>query len=155
MPVYHSLNTTRKKWGSSYLKENFFYRIKKNLSSKILLILAKKNDIYIAGALNFISKTHLYGRLWGSITYIPFLHFELCYYQSIEYAIKSKFQTVEAGAQGSHKLMRGYMPKEIFSAHWIKNINFKNAINNFLDEEIEIIEKQKKEMEQFTPFKKS
>ena len=149
------LNTTESKWGTSYLTKDFFYRIGQSMPSKILLVLAKQHGRYIAGALNFMSNNHLYGRLWGSITYIPFLHFELCYYQAIDYAIKNKFQIVEAGAQGSHKLMRGYMPKEIFSAHWIKNINFKNAINNYLDEEIETIEKQKKELEQFTPFKKN
>jgi len=149
------LNTTEGKWGSSYLKKDFFYNIGQSIPSKILLILAKQNNTYIAGALNFMSKTHLYGRLWGSITYVPFLHFEICYYQAIEYAIMNKIQIVEAGAQGSHKLKRGYMPKEIFSVHWIKNINFKDAINNYLDEEIKIIEKQKKELEQFAPFKKN
>ena len=149
------LNTTESKWGSSYLTKDFFYKIGQSMPSKILLVLAKQHEQYIAGALNFMSDTHLYGRLWGSIIYIPFLHFELCYYQAIDYAIKNKFQIVEAGAQGSHKLKRGYMPKEIFSVHWIKNINFKNAINNYLDEEIKIIEKQKKELEQFAPFKKN
>ena len=148
------LNTTERKWGSSYLTEDFFYQIGQNLSSKILLILAKRKDRYIAGALNFLSNTHLYGRLWGSIKYIPFLHFELCYYQAIDYAIKNKLQTVEAGAQGAHKLQRGYMPKETFSLHWIKNIKFKDAINNYLNQEIKIIEKEKNDLEQFAPFKK-
>lgn len=148
------LNTTENKWGVSYLTKNFFYMIGQTLSSKILLIFAIQNNQYIAGALNFLSNTHLYGRLWGSITYIPFLHFELCYYQAIDYAINNKLQTVEAGAQGSHKLQRGYLPRETFSAHWIKNIKFKDAINNYLNEEIKIIEKQKKDLEQFVPFKK-
>ena len=107
----------------------------------------------VASALNFLSSTHLYGRLWGSIKHIPYLHFELCYYQAIDYAIKEKIKIVEAGAQGSHKLQRGYMPEKTWSLHWIKNKKFKEAISNFLDEEIKIIEKQKKNLEQFSPFK--
>jgi hypothetical protein len=149
------LNTTESKWGSSYLTKDFFYMIGKNLSSKILLVLALQNERYIASALNFMSNTHLYGRLWGCTSYIPFLHFELCYYQAIDYAIKNKIKIVEAGAQGSHKLQRGYIPKETFSIHWIKDFNFKGAIQNYLDDEIKIIEKQKKDLEHFTPFRKN
>ena len=149
------LNTTNKKWGSSYLTKDFFYLIGEKLSSKILLIFAKHNDEYVAGALNFISDTHLYGRLWGSVSYIPFLHFELCYYQAIEYVINNKLKIVEAGAQGSHKLQRGYMPKETYSLHWIKNNSFKDAINKYLDEETKLIEIQKKDLEEFAPYKKN
>ena len=123
--------------------------------SKILLIFAKHNEEYVAGALNFISDTHLYGRLWGSVSYIPFLHFELCYYQAIEYVINNKLKIVEAGAQGSHKLQRGYMPKETYSLHWIKNNSFKDAINKYLDEETKLIEIQKKDLEEFAPYKKN
>ena len=147
------LDTTKKKWGSSYLTKEFFYEIGKNLSSQILLILAKDKNSYIAGALNFLSNTHLYGRHWGSLKFIPYLHFELCYYQAIEYVINKKLKIVEAGAQGSHKLQRGYMPKETYSLHWIKNDNFRNAIKNYLDEEIELIEKQKNDLEEFAPYK--
>ena len=107
----------------------------------------------IASALNFKSSSHLYGRLWGTIKYIPYLHFELCYYQAIDYAIKNKIKIVEAGAQGSHKLQRGYLPKETYSLHWIKNNSFKNAINNYLDEETKLIEIQKKDLEKFAPYK--
>ena len=149
------LNTTNNKWGFPYLTKDFFYQIGRKLSSKILLIFAKHNEKYIAGALNFISNSHLYGRLWGSLSHIPFLHFELCYYQAIEYVINNNLKVVEAGAQGSHKLQRGYMPKETYSLHWIKNDSFKNVINNYLDEEIKLIEKQKKDLEEFTPYKKN
>ena len=147
------LNTTEKKWGSSYLTKEFFIEIGNKLSSKILLIVAFQKEQMVASALNFLSSTHLYGRLWGSIKHIPYLHFELCYYQAIDYAIKGKIKIVEAGAQGSHKLQRGYMPEKTWSLHWIKNKKFKEAISNFLDEEIKIIEKQKKNLEQFSPFK--
>ena len=147
------LNTTRKKWGSSYLTKEFFIEIGKKLSSKILLIIAYQKDQIIASALNFLSSTHLYGRLWGSVTHIPYLHFELCYYQAIDYAINKKIKIVEAGAQGSHKLQRGYMPKKTWSLHWIKNRKFKKAISSYLDKEMQIIKKQKKDLEQFSPFK--
>ena len=107
----------------------------------------------IASALNFISSTHLYGRLWGSLKQIPYLHFELCYYQAIDYAIKNKMKVVEAGAQGSHKLQRGYMPEKTWSLHWIRNKKFKKAISQYLDDEISLINKNKKYLEQLAPFK--
>ena len=147
------LNTTSKKWGSSYLTKEFFIEIGNNLASKILLIIAYQENKMIASALNFISNTHLYGRLWGSIKHIPYLHFEMCYYRAIEYAIKHKIKIVEAGAQGSHKLQRGYMPEKTWSLHWIKNEKFKEAISRYLDEEIDLMNKEKKDLEQFTPFK--
>ncbi len=149
------LNTTGKKWGSSYLTKEFFVKIGKNLSSKILLIIAYHEDQMIASALNFLSTTHLYGRLWGSIKHIPYLHFEMCYYQAIEYAIKNKIHIVEAGAQGSHKIQRGYMPENTWSLHWIKNKKFKEAISHYLDKEINLLDKEKKELEQFAPFKQN
>ena len=107
----------------------------------------------IASALNFFSKTHLYGRLWGSLKNIPYLHFELCYYQAIEYAIKNNIKIVEAGAQGMHKIQRGYLPEKTWSLHWIKNDKFKEAIGQFLDQEINLLNKEKKDLEEFTPFK--
>ena len=149
------LNTTTKKWGYTYLTKEFFIEIGKNLSSKILLIIALEENKMIASALNFISNTHLYGRLWGAIKKIPYLHFEICYYQAIEYAIINNLKTVEAGAQGSHKLQRGYMPEKTWSLHWIKDKKFKSAISEYLDNEIIILNKQKKDLEQFTPFKQS
>ena len=98
----------------------------------------------IASAINFFNSTHLYGRLWGSKYEVPFLHFELCYYQAINFAIENNIQTVEAGAQGEHKLQRGYMPKKTWSAHWIKNEKFSRAIENFLNEEKNMINTYKK-----------
>ena len=123
------------------------------MKSKTILILAKKHGEYIAGALNFIGKSSIYGRLWGSLYNIPYLHFELCYYQAIDYAIANNIKIVEAGAQGEHKLQRGYMPEKIWSLHWIKDQQFSKAINKYLDEEISLMNKQKKDLEQFAPFK--
>lgn len=148
-------NTTSKKWGSSYLTKNFFKEIIQTLSDKILLIIAYKDEDMIASAINFTSKTHLYGRLWGSAYNIPYLHFELCYYQAIDYAIEKKIKIVEAGAQGDHKLQRGYMPEKTWSLHWIKDQKFSNAINNFLNDEKNLINTHKKNLEKLTPFKKN
>ena len=148
------LNTTGRKWGSTYLTKDFFYDIGKNFSDKILLFIAYKDDKMIASAINFLSSSHLYGRLWGSLYDVPYLHFELCYYQAIEYAIENKIKIVEAGAQGEHKLQRGYMPVNTWSLHWIKDKEFNKAINQFLNEEIKLMKKHKKNLEEFTPFKK-
>ena len=147
------LNTTQKRWGYSYLTRDFFNIIGKNFNEKVLLIIASQENEMIASALNFISNTHLYGRIWGSIKDMSYLHFELCYYQAIEYAINKKIKIVEAGAQGAHKLQRGYMPEKTWSLHWIKNLSFKEAISKYLEEEIKLMNKEKKDLEQFAPFK--
>tara|TARA_Y200000002_G_scaffold131963_1_gene108821 strand:- start:273 stop:1406 length:1134 start_codon:yes stop_codon:yes gene_type:complete len=147
------LDTTGRKWGSTYLTKEFFFEILHNFKNKILLIMAYQEDKMVASAINFISKTHLYGRLWGSKYEVPFLHFELCYYQAIEYAIRNKIKIVEAGAQGEHKLQRGYVPTKTWSAHWIKDQEFSKAIQNFLDNESELIDNQKERLDDFLPFK--
>jgi len=108
----------------------------------------------VASAINFISSTHLYGRLWGSLHNIPYLHFELCYYQAINYAIENKIKIVEAGAQGEHKLQRGYVPEVTWSMHWIKDQKFRKGNKNLLNNKKKLLENQKKNLEQFTPFKK-
>ena len=149
------LDTTGKKWGSTYLTKNFFKELLLNFKDKILLILAVKNSNMIACAINFISASHLYGRLWGSKHNIPFLHFEICYYQAIEYAIKNKIKIVEAGAQGEHKLQRGYIPTKTWSAHWIKDKEFSSAIKSFLNKESELIDTQKNELNELSPYKLS
>ena len=149
------LDTTGKKWGSTYLTKNFFKELLLNFKDKILLILAVKNSDMIACAINFISASHLYGRLWGSKHDIPFLHFEICYYQAIEYAIKNKIKIVEAGAQGEHKLQRGYIPTKTWSAHWIKDKEFSSAIKSFLNKESELIDAQKNELDELSPYKLS
>ncbi|MDA9749188.1 GNAT family N-acetyltransferase [Pelagibacteraceae bacterium] len=147
------LDTTGKKWGSTYLTKEFFYEILNNFKKKILLIMAYQENKMIASAINFLSKTHLYGRLWGSKYEVPFLHFELCYYQAIEYAIQNNIQIVEAGAQGEHKLQRGYEPTKTWSAHWIKDQEFSKAIQSFLDNESQLIDNQKEKLKDYLPFK--
>ncbi len=147
------LDTTGKKWGSTYLTKNFFYDLFLNFKDKILLIMAFHGDKKIASAINFLSKTHLYGRLWGSKYEIPFLHFELCYYQAIDYAIKNNINIVEAGAQGEHKLQRGYTPTKTWSAHWIKDKEFSNAIENFLNREGQLISNEKDKLDVLSPYK--
>jgi predicted N-acyltransferase len=105
------------------------------MRDRILLVMAKRAGRYIAGAINFIGSETLYGRHWGAIEHHPFLHFELCYYQAIEYAIAHRFQRVEAGAQGEHKLARGYLPVTTHSAHYIADPALRRAIADFLKRE--------------------
>ena len=147
------LDTTGRKWGSTYLKKEFFMNILSNFKDKILLMIAYQNGTKIASALNFLSKTHLYGRLWGSKFEVPYLHFELCYYQAIDYAIANNIKYVEAVAQGEHKLSRGYLPKKTWSAHWIKEKDFSTAINKFLNEETKMINSHKEDLEALGPYK--
>ena len=136
------LSTIDKKWGGAYLTKDFFYSINRSMKNKILLVIAKKNNDIIAGALNFVGENTLYGRNWGSKLDIPFLHFELCYYQAIEYAIENKIQIVEAGAQGHHKIQRGYIATSTYSAHYIQNDSFDKAIRGFVEMEANEINKQ-------------
>ena len=136
------LSTIDKKWGGAYLTKDFFYSINRSMKNKILLVIAKKNNDIIAGALNFIGENTLYGRSWGSKLDVPFLHFELCYYQAIEYAIENKIQIVEAGAQGHHKIQRGYIATSTYSAHYIQNDSFDKAIRGFVEMEANEINKQ-------------
>ena len=147
------LDTTGRKWGSTYLSKNFFYDLLLNFKDKILLIMAFHDNKKIASAINFLSKTHLYGRLWGAKYEIPFLHFELCYYQAIDYAINNKIKIVEAGAQGEHKLQRGYEATKTWSAHWIKDKEFSAAIENFLNKESELIDNERDKLDVLSPYK--
>ena len=136
------LSTIDKKWGGAYLTKDFFYSINRSMKNKILLVIAKKNNDIIAGALNFVGENTLYGRNWGSKLDVPFLHFELCYYQAIEHAIENKIQIVEAGAQGHHKIQRGYIATSTYSAHYIQNDSFDKAIRGFVEMEANEINKQ-------------
>ena len=136
------LNTIDKKWGGAYLTKDFFYLINKTMKNNILLITAKQNNKIVAGALNFIGESTLYGRNWGTIVNIPFLHFELCYYQAIEYAIEKNIKIIEAGAQGHHKIQRGYVAKSTYSSHYIQNNSFAKAVRNFVNLEAREIGKQ-------------
>jgi len=148
-------DTGIRKWGTPYLTREFFREIHKYMNVDILLILAEVNGVYIAGALNFIGRETLYGRYWGCIEEHPCLHFEICYYQAIEYAISEGLKNVEAGAQGGHKLARGYLPVTINSLHWINNINFRNAVADYLEIEKSAINHENEVLSEFAPYKKS
>ena len=124
------------------------------MGDRILLVMAKRNGRFIAGAINFIGSDTLFGRHWGAIEHHPFLHFELCYYQAIDYAIQHKLPRVEAGAQGEHKLMRGYLPATTYSAHFIANAALRRAIAEYLSRERAYVEAASEELAAAAPFRK-
>jgi hypothetical protein len=148
-------NTGSRKWGRPYLTRAFFPRLGELLGDKVLLILAERDGVPIAGALNLIGADTLYGRYWGSTEEVPFLHFELCYYQAIDAAIARGLKTVEAGAQGEHKLARGYAPVPTFSGHYIPDPGFRNAIADFLLREREAIAAERDYLGEMVPFRKT
>jgi uncharacterized protein len=128
-------HTFYKKWGEPRLTLDFFMSLSEKLAEQTLLILAKKNNAYIAGAFAMKDDNTIYGRHWGCNQYLPYLHFELCYYQTIEHTIESKLKCLDAGVQGEHKLARGFYPVAMPSAHWIQEEDFRNAIANYLGRE--------------------
>ena len=123
------------------------------MGEDILLILCKRAGRYVAGALNFIGGEALFGRNWGCLEHHPFLHFETCYYQAIDFAIDRGLKRVEAGAQGSHKVARGYLPSPTYSAHWIGDAGFRDAVAKYLDEEREYVRQDIEYTEERSPFK--
>ena len=129
------IDTGARKWGSPYLTRACFSLLAASMAERMVLILAKRSGRYVAGALNFIGGDTLYGRYWGGIEHHPFLHFEVCYYQAIEFAIAAKLARVEAGAQGAHKLARGYLPVETYSAHYIADPGLRRAVADYLKRE--------------------
>jgi uncharacterized protein len=129
------METGSRKWGRPYLTRPFFSLVGETMRDRILLIMAKRAGRWIAGAINFIGSHTLFGRHWGAIEHHPFLHFELCYYQAIDYAIAHKLSRVEAGAQGEHKIARGYMPTMTYSAHYIADPALRRAIAEYLTRE--------------------
>ena len=147
------LDTGARKWGSPYLTRTFFSLIGEALAPRILLVLCRRGGRWIAGALNFIGDDALYGRNWGCIEDHRFLHFELCYYQAIEFAIDRKLARVEAGAQGPHKLARGYLPQATYSAHWIADPGLRAAVARFLSEERDCARQDIRWAEGHSPFK--
>jgi uncharacterized protein len=129
------MDTGSRKWGSPYLTRKCFSLLGETMADQVLLILAKRGGRYVAGALNFIGSDALYGRYWGGIEEHPYLHFEVCYYHAIEFAIAHKLARVEAGAQGAHKLARGYLPVETYSAHYIADPGLRRAVADYLKRE--------------------
>ena len=147
-------NTGQRKWGYPYLTKDFFMGLNKDLKDSILLVLAEKNGQYVAGALNFIGSDCLYGRYWGCNQFFPAMHFELCYYKAIDYAIERGLKRVEAGAQGDHKIARGYEACITYSGHWFPHDGFMKAVDNFLREEKKIVSQSSKQIQFISPFKK-
>lgn len=145
-------DTGSRKWGSPYLTRAFFEIAGQTMADDILLVLALQDGLPIAGALNFIGRDTLFGRYWGCTEHHPSLHFELCYYQAIDYAIAHGLR-VEAGAQGDHKLARGYMPVTTHSLHWIANPGFRDAVARYLVEEREAIDHDVAVLSSYGPFK--
>jgi uncharacterized protein len=148
-------DTGMRKWGQPYLTRAFFSEIGRTMAERVLLFLALRDGVPVAGALNFIGTETLYGRYWGCTEDVPFLHFELCYYQAIDAAIARGLKTVEAGAQGEHKLARGYVPVPTWSAHYIPDPNFRRAIADFLTRERRAVERQIEFLGAMAPFKKA
>lgn len=147
------MDTGSRKWGRPYLNRQFFSQLGATMADRCLLIMVKNGDNYVAGALNAIGGDCLYGRYWGAIEQHPCLHFEVCYYQAIDYAIAHKLDRVEAGAQGEHKLARGYMPAATYSAHWIPNPSFRRAIENYLKDERLYVERARLHLAKFGPYR--
>lgn len=135
-------NTGQRKYGMPYLTRGFFDAVHTTMRDDVVLMMAKRNGRWIAGALHFVDQNRLFGRYWGCLEYHPYMHFELCYYRAIDYAIRYKLDWVEAGAQGGHKLPRGYVPVPIYSLHWFVNRNLHNAVARYLREETPYIKQE-------------
>jgi predicted N-acyltransferase len=147
-------DTGNRKWGTPYLTRAFFDCAQDTLRDDMLLVLAMNDGRPVAGALNFIGRETLFGRYWGSTEYYPSLHFELCYYQAIDYAIKNGLSRVEAGAQGEHKLARGYLPVATHSLHWIGDLAFRDAIARYLIAETRAVDEEIEVLTAYGPFKR-
>lgn len=147
-------STVDRKWGSAYLTRSFFPLLSERLGDRVVLMVAEHNGTPVAGALNLMGGEALYGRNWGCSGDWPFLHFELCYYRAIDFAIEHGMKRVEAGAQGEHKIQRGYLPRPTYSAHWIAHGGLRRAVAEFLDAERPAIEEQMSDLASYSPFRK-
>ena len=148
------MDTGSRKWGRPYLNRLFFSLLGERMADRVLLIMARRDGRWIAGALNLIGDDCLYGRNWGCIEDVPFLHFELCYYQAIEWAIDRGLARVEAGAQGQHKIARGYLPAPVYSAHYIADTRLRGPVDDFLRREREAVNGEMEWLaEEYSPFR--
>ena len=148
------MDTGSRKWGRPYLNRLFFSLLGERMADRVLLLMARKDGRWVAGALNLIGGDCLYGRNWGCVEDIPFLHFELCYYQAIEWAIGRGLARVEAGAQGQHKIARGYLPSPVRSAHFIADPMLRGPVEDFVAREREAVEGEMEWLaEEFSPFR--
>jgi hypothetical protein len=148
-------DTGARKWGSPYLTRSFFDLAQEHLRDDMALVLAEREGRWVAGALNFIGRDTLYGRYWGCTEHHPCLHFELCYYQAIDIAIARGLATVEAGAQGEHKLARGYLPTPTWSLHWMRDEGFANAVGEYLQAERDAVDQEIEILTDYGPFRRA
>jgi predicted N-acyltransferase len=146
-------STVDRKWGSAYLTQHFFPMLGQRLDERVVLMLALHEGTPVAGALNLMGEDALYGRNWGCIGDWPFLHFELCYYQAIEFAIAHGLKRVEAGAQGEHKIQRGYLPSATYSGHWIAHRGLRRAVSEFLQQERPARLEEMEALAAYSPFR--
>ncbi len=147
------LDTGARKWGQPYLNRRFFSLVHERMRDKVMLVMARRAEKYIAGALNFIGSDTLYGRNWGCVEEHPFLHFETCYYQAIDFAIARGLSRVEAGAQGEHKLARGYIPTKTRSFHFLKYAGLRRAVEDYLEHERQAIDREQQLLSEHAPFR--
>ena len=148
------LATSDRKWGSAYLTRKFFTLLGERLGDAVVLMMARTPREWVAGALNLMGTDTLYGRNWGCRGDWPFLHFELCYYRAIEFAIDHGLTRVEAGAQGEHKIQRGYLPRPTWSAHWIAHAGLRRAVAEFLEQERDEKQEQMQDLATLSPFRR-
>jgi len=148
------METGSRKWGRPYLTRAFYTLIGESMAEDVALIMAKRDGKWIAGAINFIGSDTLFGRHWGAVEHHPFLHFEVCYYQAIDFAIRRGLKTVEAGAQGEHKIARGYLPQTTYSAHYIADPGFRRAVADYLKHERAHVAEAVRELTEAGPFRK-
>ncbi|GAA0621895.1 GNAT family N-acetyltransferase [Brevundimonas kwangchunensis] len=149
------MDTGSRKWGRPYLTREFFARIGETMADRIALVMAFRDERPIAGALNLIGRDALYGRQWGCLEDVPFLHFELCYYQAIDFAIAHGLSRVEAGAQGEHKIARGYLPSPVYSAHFIADPALRGPVADYLERERPAVDSEIEGLtEELSPFRR-
>ena len=147
-------DTGARKWGTPYLTRTFFSLVAERMADRMLFVMARRGERTIGGALNFIGGDTLYGRYWGCTEQVPFLHFECCYYRAIDWALAHGLKYVDAGAQGEHKIARGYVPITTYSAHYLPNQSFSDAVARYLEAEREEVDDAIGYLEDFTPFRK-
>ncbi|MDG2321621.1 MAG: GNAT family N-acetyltransferase [Rhodospirillaceae bacterium] len=147
--------TSDRKWGQAYLSRSFFDLLSERMGEQVVLIMGEENGEFVCGALNLLGGDTLFGRNWGTVVHYPMLHFEVCYYRAIEFAIERGLSWVEAGAQGPHKLQRGYLPRKTYSAHWIADPGFRTAIKQYLGQERCAVEEDVEALGELGPFKRT
>ncbi len=148
------MNTSDRKWGQAYLNREFFSLLGERLKDAVVLVMGEEDGELVCGALNLRGGDTLFGRNWGTAVDYPMLHFEVCYYRAMDFAIAEKLAWVEAGAQGEHKIQRGYLPRATYSNHWIADRGFRSAVADFLKREREAVAHQMEELTELGPFKR-